>query len=333
MFSSREPHLPEVVPQTMTNHGLQFLEALARQNRSGCFVEVGPLFGSSTIAIHKGRRTSDPIYSIDTFAPAQWVVDRFGFDLSREAYDKYTSHIPNLKVVQGFAPDVVVDTWTDEIGFYFDDATHGNPGWMNNYNFFSKFFTDDVIICGDDFAAGWPAIVRNVNQICGENGARNYVIGRVFAFAFKNEQRIIDAVDEVFPKLQGIDIETFHDGRMKNPVTSPAAVWSDGLHLPTPLNMFRFTGRKLPQEAKLKIERRGEHESKPRFDQCNLSQSDIKLRGAQSISLDFPDGLGIQFCLCEPDKFKCMNTKIIKAREELSLQDGKFIVSVRLHTL
>ena len=333
MATSLTPtQLPAVVPQTMTNHGLQFLEALARQNNDGCFLEVGPLFGSSTLAISRGRKTDETIYSIDTFAPAEWVQDRFGFNLSREAYDKYTSEIPRLKVIQGFAPDVVIDSWKEKIGFYFDDATHGNPGWMNNYSFFKQHFTPGVIICGDDYASGWPDIVANVNQLCNEIGARRFVVGRVFAFAYQDENRIISAVDELFPNLRGVEIETTHESATRTAERMPAAVWSEGLHLRIPLLSFRILGR-MPGKAHITITRSDNSGSQLKLDQYSLLDETVDLRGAAQVALDFPDGLGVQFCVYDVSKRKCTNTKIHQRREKLRLNPGDYIVAVRIHSL
>ena len=109
-------------PRTMTLAGLQFLQALAAERKSGCFLEIGPLFGSSTNAIDAGRSDeSVPIHTIDTFEPAPWVRKRLGIDLSRAAFEKFTTGIENLNIHEGFAPDIVADSWSDKIGFYFDD--------------------------------------------------------------------------------------------------------------------------------------------------------------------------------------------------------------------
>ena len=113
---------------------------------------------------------------------------------------------------QGYAPDVVAKSWGEKIGFYFDDATHGDPGWTDNYSFFRRFFTSDAIVCGDDFAGGWPDIVKNVYRISTELDVPLFVIGRVWAFSLKRDTRIEDAIDHIYPKLRGVSTTTVHNG-------------------------------------------------------------------------------------------------------------------------
>ena len=195
------------IPQTLTNEGLTFLKALASKNNGGVFLEIGPLFGSSTDTISQGRIIDEPIHSIDTFEDSPWVSRRFGLSLSRTAFDKFTKHIPNLIVHEGLAPDIVQQTWKHKIGFYFDDATHGDPGWSNNFNFFHPFFADDCIICGDDFAGGWPDIVQNVYKYANKHSLKLYVLGRIWAMAHKDDTRIEDAIDSILPKLKNSYID------------------------------------------------------------------------------------------------------------------------------
>ena len=128
-------------PRTMTVDGLMFLKGLAAKITSGVILELGPLFGSSTNHIAQGRISNTiPIHTIDTFKSADWIEKRFGVNLSLKTFNKFTDHIKNLTVHEGFAPTIVKNTWQEQIGLYFDDATHGNPGWLDNYNFFSKNF-------------------------------------------------------------------------------------------------------------------------------------------------------------------------------------------------
>ena len=40
------------------------------------------------------------------------------------------------------------------------------------------FVKDDGILCGDDYASGWPGIVRVVNALGASRGVRPWVAGR-----------------------------------------------------------------------------------------------------------------------------------------------------------
>lgn len=308
-------------PRTMTIAGLQFLQALAEQRRSGCFLEVGPLFGSSTNAIDNGRADATvPIHTIDTFEPAPWVVKRLGIELSREAFESYTNHIENLHIHQGFAPDVVTATWSEKIGFYFDDATHGDPGWTNNYDFFSPFFTEDAIICGDDFAGGWPDIVRNVYKITDAVDAKLYVVGRVWAFTRTDDSRIAGAINAAFPKLEGLELEVKHGDKTHRNL---AASWSWGLHKQealTEASLHSTSGF----EFGITIER-----TDGTVSAVAMGREALKLEGAKTLRFALPAGISVQFCVMNA-KGKTENTKDLRSGGELKLSNGDQITALRL---
>lgn len=306
-------------PRTMTILGLKFLSALAGQNTNGVYLEVGPLFGSSTRAIDNGRIGRTPIHTIDTFEPASWVHKRFGFDLSRELFNKFTSDIDNLVVHEGYAPDIVKDVWTDEIGFYFDDATHGDPGWTNNFNFFSKFFTDQTIICGDDFASGWPDIVRNVYEYSESLGVKLYVMGRVWAMAREDDDRIIEAIENVCPKLKNVSITTRHGNDER---TNLAACWTWGLHQNNPLDSFRINNHS---------ELGGEVVTFEGGTIKNTAQADggfIDLKGVNQIYFGFKKKTSVQLCLVNTAG-KTQNTKAYRSAQLIDIPAGMRIVALR----
>jgi hypothetical protein len=308
------------VPQTMTDAGLAFLSGLAGKAGTGVILEVGPLFGSSTNAIDRGRKDSTtPIHTIDTFEAAPWVRERLGIDLSRQMFDKFTSHIPNLHVHEGFAPDVVLKTWSEKIGFYFDDATHGDPGWTNNYAFFSKFFSDDAIICGDDFAGGWPDIIRNVYKISEEFGVRLFVIGRVWALARQNDARIQDVVDSIFPTLKGMTTIS-RNGDALNEMTS--ACWSWGLHRQIPM-----TGLGVKSEGSGQGQIVGYANGKV-VGTIKFDGEILDLSGVDQIYVSNDRGLKVQYCTVN-ERGKTGNSKAIKSGTLFTVPRNERIVAVR----
>lgn len=317
-MSTHETVTPAPAPATMTEVGRRFLRALAGRSTSGCYLEIGPLFGSSTQAIDAGRRRPAPIHTIDTFEPAPWVKRRIGRDLSRSAFDEYTAHIPDLVVHEGFAPDVVRDTWQDEIGFYFDDATHGDPGWTDNFDFFSRFFTEDAIVCGDDFAGGWPDIPRNVTRIAQEWGVGVYVVGRVWAMTRVAEERIVAAATETSPRLAGAEIEAAHGPRTS---TMPAMCWSAGLHQREPLTSFRVSGDAVAGVRFTTVTADGTRA------EAGAGEV-VALTGVSSIAIEAPAGIGFQLCLARGAKTE--NTARIKPGAAFEVPPEASVVAVRL---
>lgn len=283
-------------------------------------MELGPLFGSSTQAIDVGRKIDAPIHTIDTFKPAAWIERRLGRPLSRGAFDRYTNHIDRLVVHEGFAPDVVRDTWTEPIGFYFDDATHGDPGWTNNFDFFRQYFTDDAIVCGDDFAGGWPDITHNVTNIAREWGVSLYVFGRVWAMTRFGEERVIAAATESEPALTGATLAGAHG---PSTATSPAMVWTRGLHGTVPLSAFQFHGDPVAQSRIVTVA--GGHRQEYGADEW------IHLPGVRTISMIGPVNIGFQVCLAKGRKTQ--NSRLYKPGDLCSIPSGSVVVAVRFGTV
>ncbi len=301
----------------MTRTGRRFLRELASQAASGCFLEIGPLFGSSTQAIDAGRRLDAPLHTIDTFEPAEWVERRLGRQLSREAFDNYTAYIDKLVVHEGFAPEVVRDSWSDPIGFYFDDATPVDPGWTDNFDFFSPFFTPDAIVCGDNFAGGWPDVTTNVTRIAADWNARVFVLGRVWAITPHDEDRIIAAAAEAEPVLAGATIES---ARGPEADTCPAMVWTKGLHQQVPLSAIRFEGDAVKNVRFV---------AAGAYGKAVVGAGEwLHLSGITELSFSGPRSIGFQLCLSTAGRMK--NTKLFAQGEVCRIPPDAVAVSFRL---
>lgn len=174
------------IPSTMTESGLTFLGEMAKSvPQNGTIVEIGPLFGSSSWVLAKNAHPSVQVISIDTWEPAPWIKKveakfKNCKPFSKDAFLYYTRDCPNIKAIQGWSPEVVAN-WDLPIDLFFDDATHGDPGFSENINFFVPFIKENGILCGDDYTGSWPDIVRVVDEL-GNRWERNpEVIGRVWA--------------------------------------------------------------------------------------------------------------------------------------------------------
>lgn len=174
------------IPRTMTLAGLNYLGHLARTvPKNGLIVEVGPLFGSSTWVLAKNADPSVRVISIDTWEPAQWidaVEAKFPGckNFSKDAFLYYTRDCPNVTAVQGYSPGIMGD-WNEPIDLFFDDATHGNPGFTESLNFFLPKLKPGGVASGDDYASGWPDIVQGVSTLGADWGSRPEIIGRLWA--------------------------------------------------------------------------------------------------------------------------------------------------------
>ena len=304
-------------PRTMTLAGLKFLRELAAQKKEGVYLEIGPLFGSSTHEINLGRdliSSKDMIHTIDTFEEAQWIYDRFGFNLSKEAFIKFTKHIKNLKIYEGYSPAIVKEIWVDKIGFYFDDATHGNPGWKDNYEFFSQFFEPDAIICGDDFASGWPDIVKNIYELKRQNEFNLYVIGRVWAFTFKEDKRIEKAIDNIYPLLKNTNVVVV---KKDKEYSNKIACWSYGIHLKELTTSFEIIS------SDLDISFTAVYKN---LDVLKQSKK-FGLDGLFVLTLQTKSAIIVQYCLLVNNTTS--NTRYFKPNEKFILPENSSIIAIR----
>lgn len=258
------------IPSTMTMAGLEYLGKMARTvPENGVIVEVGPLFGSSTWVLAKNAHPSVTIYSIDTWEPAPWI-DRVESEnpgckpFSIETFKHYVRDCPNVVAIQGWSPDIVAD-WDKEIDMFFDDASHGNPGFINNLNFFVPKTRPGGIVCGDDYASGWPDIVREVDDLASGWGGQPEIIGRVWSMV-KPDEGYKKTVFSILEEEPTADIQVCVTTDSGVVYDMPPVVWSGALHKRDLIKGLKLDWNKeepkLSFQWKAKLEGGAEAESK-----------------------------------------------------------------------
>lgn len=233
----------------MSRIGIEYLGEMAKTvPENGVIVEIGPLFGSSTWVLAKNAHPSVQIYSIDTWEPDKWIerinkTFKNSVPFSKEAFLHYTRDCPNVTAIQGWSPEVVKD-WDKPIDLYFDDATHGNPGFRENMDFFMPFIKPNGIVCGDDYAFRWPDIVREVDDLGDKWGVKPEIKGRVWSL----NKPVSDAPPPfVYSKLKDLsgpqirlDVSTFKRGDYD----LPPDVWAGSVHKPDPIKRIALNWEK-----------------------------------------------------------------------------------------
>lgn len=246
------------IPSTMTSDGLDFLGMMAKSvPQNGVIVEIGPLFGSSTWVLAKNAHPSVKVFSIDTWEPAQWIDKveakyRNCKPFSKEAFLYYTRDCPNVTAIQGWSPEVVKD-WGLPIDMFFDDATHGDPGFSENVNFFLPFVKDGSILCGDDYSSGWPDIVRVVDDLGESWGVHPEVSGRVWAMRkpdpkTENKSDIFSSVSDTSddPTI-AVECQTMSGKKYQ----MSDGIWSGALHKKDRLNQLSLSSNWTDPNMKL----------------------------------------------------------------------------------
>lgn len=232
----------------MSADGLTYLGRMARSvPKNGVIVEVGPLFGSSTWVLAKNAHPSVRVFSIDTWEPAPWIEKieekyRGCLPFSKQAFLHYIKDCPNVTAIQGWSPDVVKD-WSLPIDMFFDDATHGDPGFSENVDFFLPFVKPGALLCGDDYSDRWPDIVSVVDRLGARWGTVPEVSGRVWALRNPNDQgashqQILQNLPAGEQKPSITLTTQTRDGREYQLSNE---VWSGALHKNIPLSSIQMS--------------------------------------------------------------------------------------------
>jgi hypothetical protein len=233
------------IPHTMTVEGLKYLGRMARTvPQNGTIVEVGPLFGSSTWVLAKNAHPSVKVISIDTWEPAPWIDEiekKFPGcrKFSKETFLHHVKDCPNVTAIQGWSPQVMGD-WNQPIDLFFDDATHGDPGFTESLNFYLPKLREGGIACGDDYASGWPDIVRGVSKLSGEWQTFPEIIGRVWSMVKPMAGQKPPSIYERAGAFSENDLVTTvrtQDGRT---FTCSPGVWAGLLHNDVPVTGIKL---------------------------------------------------------------------------------------------
>ena len=246
MPSMDEVQINYDIPRTMTLQGLEYLGRLAKTvPPGGVIVEVGPLFGSSTWVLAMNAPSDVKVISIDTWQPQPWidkVEERFPGckPFSKEAFDFYTSDCPNVVAYQGWSPQIM-GTWDEPIDLFFDDATHGNPGFRQSLDFYLPKLKVGGIASGDDFASGWPDIVAEVSRQGRQWKTHPEVIGRVWAMikpsdGAQNTPSIYSKAGPYSDKDIGVSVRMMN-GEVQENVFS---AWAGAPHSPEQISAIKI---------------------------------------------------------------------------------------------
>jgi predicted O-methyltransferase YrrM len=240
-----EIQINDDIPRTMTRAGLMYLGHLAQSvPRNGLIVEVGPLFGSSTWVLAKNAHPSVRVITIDTWEPQNWITSLEAKwpgcrPYSRSAFDFYTRDCENVTAVQGMSPEVMKD-WNEPVDLFFDDATHGDPGFSESLEFYVPKLVPGGIAAGDDFASGWPNIVTGVSRLAEEWKTRPEIIGRVWAMVKPGANGRAQSVYAKAGPYSSHDIAVSVRQRSGEVVKCLPGSWGGHLHQQKSINAVRL---------------------------------------------------------------------------------------------
>lgn len=324
------------IPRTMTMAGLHYLGRLARSvPEGGVILELGPLYGSSTWVLSQNSHPTVTVYSVDTWASQEWIARRlpdappFGID----AFRHFVSDCPNVEPIQGMSPQVL-EGWSREIDMFFDDATHGDPGFSANVNFALPFVKSGGILCGDDYASGWPDIIRVVDSLAAERGVRPEVCGRVWAITKEAAPGVPSAPvsARIGPWSRG-DVVVRVRTQSGEEYTGEPRMWAGAIRRPDPVTGIAIAPREGAEVDGHLTVRLADGSERPGLAFGVFHTFDVPVVNvAIELAPDFARRHTISYQCCEmmPGKSRTMNSKASRDGDFLQKGDGTTISALRV---
>lgn len=167
------------IPGLTTKKDLDIIYEWARTvPENGVIVEIGPLFGRTTVAFAEGAMKSVKIYSIDYFDTWECHAElkdktREGYWLPGKIYNKeiefkrFTENYKNIFPLKLEKGKLVYEYDKEPIDIFFIDGHHRNPSDILNISHFRKFVKNGGMICGHDYHTdnSFPDIEKNVKLL------------------------------------------------------------------------------------------------------------------------------------------------------------------------
>lgn len=143
------------VPGHMSEAELEQISIWAgKVPKNGVIVELGSLYGRSSICWAMNCDPSVTIYCIDDFYGDKYDI-----------FVKNTTNYKNIIPIRGLSPHRIAYPG-NKIDIFFMDADHTNPGCFNNLIFFKNYIKPNGIMCGHDYNINdWPDVVNTVLRI------------------------------------------------------------------------------------------------------------------------------------------------------------------------
>lgn len=161
-------YLNESLPGQMTRKELVCIAELAQSlPENSTIVELGSLFGKSSVHWAKNADDSVKIYCVDPWKKENWIKPlekKFNTTFSIDTFWKNIDNSSNVIALQAYSPQDFTD-WNIPVDIYFDDSVHKNPTFKENLYFWLDRMKPGGVICGHDYEPRFPDIVEEVNLL------------------------------------------------------------------------------------------------------------------------------------------------------------------------
>lgn len=185
------------IPGQMTEGELRCLEQLAQSvSKNGIVVETGSLYGLSSFTWATSVPPEATVYCIDPWVREQWIIDLVETkqpncpEFSFEQFQRYTKDCKNLVPIKAYSPQDV-KAWDKPVDIFFDDSLHHNPYFRINLRFWLRHMKPNGIMCGHDYCAQWPDVVKEVDILSAELGVQVNVTESVWWFKTPSNRNLL----------------------------------------------------------------------------------------------------------------------------------------------
>ncbi len=147
---------------TVTSLEFNALKKLAKEacKFEGPIIEIGTLFGYSTMALAIGKTKNKPLYTVDGFNWNPIGIPSWRHEeLTRKSLC-FLTETQNVKIIKSSAADFYANFNLPNPSMIFIDADHDYESVRKDIEFARKVQTN--IICGHDY--NWPGVQQAVNE-------------------------------------------------------------------------------------------------------------------------------------------------------------------------
>jgi predicted O-methyltransferase YrrM len=153
--------------------------AMETAQHAGPIIEIGTLFGYSTMALAIGKNTEKPLYTVDAFTWNPIGIPSWRHEEITRKSLRYLTETQNVKLIKSSAMEFYKNYEFDPPSLVFIDADHTYEGVSQDIQFAQS--VNAAIICGDDFS--WTGVKKAVLEHFGDQFE---IVGDLWIWKRKN---------------------------------------------------------------------------------------------------------------------------------------------------
>jgi predicted O-methyltransferase YrrM len=206
-------YINENLPGQMTKQELVCIAELAKAlPKNSVIIELGSLFGKSSVHWAKNASDSVKVYCVDPWKRENWIKpleQKFNTTFSIDTFWKNIGDSSNVIALQAYSPQDFLD-WNIPVDIYFDDSVHTNPIFRENLYFWLERMKPGSIMCGHDYSPDFPDIVAEVNKLADKFSVTVEIVDKIWIIRLPEDYSSSIYLESIKKKTQtNFEIETY----------------------------------------------------------------------------------------------------------------------------